>query len=295
MVPCFSSPAKAGAQETKDALATIVTQLRWHSWVPAFAGKEEEGDLKYRGIALRRLRPDAAIAGRAHHGVDEADALQPVLHRGEDHLRRHRLPLRRRADRRGRLAIDVGEAFQIALGMARRHARHPRRRRARPGAAARQLPRRLAEGRIAQVVGILLRSIRGRPWCRRRAASARSRCPAPPGSPRACPCAPPLKRSRTLALSSSLPPRHEGGEVGQDAVQLQPADEAGEIVGMGADIADAPPAPAALGIGAPCRLLVAGGLDPLGQPVLRDTRPARRGSCRARRRATIARACRTIG
>ncbi len=86
----------------------------------------------------------------------------------------------------------------------------------------------------------------------------------------------------------------EGVDIGEHGIQLEAGDEGREIVGMGPDIADGAAA-RLFRIGAPGGLLLAGLLDRIGQPVLRILGLHDRGSRRARRPATICRACRTIG
>ena len=131
--------------------------------------------------------------------------------------------------------------------------------------------------------------------CRRRAGAGRSRCRAPPGSPRAC-----RARRRRSAASRGrcrrAAGRHEGAEIGAQLAHLQAGDEAGEIEGMRADVADAA-AGARRCAGsvrqAACFWPVCS--SGFGQPVLRifDLDDADAG--RAARPATISRACRTIG
>ena len=65
------------------------------------------------------------------------------------------------------------------------------------------------------------------------------------------------------------PPRHEALQVGAERLQLQPADKAGQVIGMGADVADAAAGAGARRVGAPFGLFRPGGLQRLGQPVLR--------------------------
>ena len=137
---------------------------------------------------------------------------------GIDHvLGRLAALLARRADGAGRFCVDVGEAFEIAFRMAGRHARHARRGRAGAGAAAGDQLLRLRRTACTRDSSGRPAPIRARPWCRRRAASARSRGRAPPGSPRSCPCRrrrPGLKRSSTLRIVVERAARHEGVEVG---------------------------------------------------------------------------------
>lgn len=54
----------------------------------------------------------------------------------------------------------------------------------------------------------------------------------------------------------------------RELVELETGDKAGEIVGMGADIAGGAARSRLLGIGTPCGLLLTGLLDGLGEPIL---------------------------
>src|SRR5262249_41809251 len=101
------------------------------------------------------LRPGAVLLRRFHTGLDEGDAFDTVLDRRVDHvLGQLAALLARRADRPRRFRIDVGEAFEITLRMARRDAADARGGRAGPGAGARQQLFRLAERRVPEIVRI---------------------------------------------------------------------------------------------------------------------------------------------
>ena len=83
------------------------------------------------------------------------------------------------------------------------------------------------------------------------------------------PRAPPFQRSRIWSLSSLRRPLTKVREVGEQRVELQPGDEAGEIVGVGADVAEAPPAPDCFGSVRQSACFWPVFSKRLGQPVLR--------------------------
>ena len=70
-------------------------------------------------------------------------------------------------------------------------------------------------------------------------------------------------------LSSSARPAPNEVSSALSSLSVDAADIIGEVVGVGADVADRAAGARALGIDAPFRLLVAGLLGRLGQPVLR--------------------------
>src|SRR6187200_3647989 len=63
--------------------------------------------------------------------------------------------------------------------------------------------------------------------------------------------------------------RDEGAQLGAQLADRLPGDVAGELEGMGADVADAAARARARRVGAPVGLLLAARLERLGQPVLR--------------------------
>src|SRR5690606_31697895 len=88
-------------------------------------------------------------------GFDEGDAFDAVLDRRIDHvLGRLAALAARRADRPRRLLVEVGEAFQIALGMAAGDASQARRGRPRARAGPGQEPLRLAERCVPEIVRV---------------------------------------------------------------------------------------------------------------------------------------------
>jgi len=76
-----------------------------------------------------------------------------------------------------------------------------------------------------------------------------------------------LEAQHDMHIVVELAPLHEARQVGAQRIQLQPADEAGDIVGVRADIAEAAAGTGPLGIVAPDCLFLAGVLDLLRQPV----------------------------
>ncbi len=75
-----------------------------------------------------------------------------------------------------------------------------------------------------------------------------------------------------MGIAVENPPRHKGGQIGGQAPQPQPGDEARQMAGMGADIADRSAAAILRRIGAPGGLSIARGLDRRGQPFQRVLR-----------------------
>ena len=73
----------------------------------------------------------------------------------------------------------------------------------------------------------------------------------------------------TWTLSSSRRPGTKIERSAANLLTLQAGDEGNEIVGVGANIAEASGGAAARRVGAPFRLLLAGALKRLSQPVLR--------------------------
>ena len=69
-------------------------------------------------------------------------------------------------------------------------------------------------------------------------------------------------------MSSTPPAGNEGREIAGHRLAAEARNEARQVISMGPDIAEAAGAAAALGIGAPGRLLIAGPLQWRRQPVL---------------------------
>ena len=88
--------------------------------------------------------------------LDEGEAFDAVVDGREVDALRRLLARARGFDRRGDFGIDVGEALEIALRMARRHAGHARRRLARARTSAGDDLGRLLVGRPEQLVRVLL-------------------------------------------------------------------------------------------------------------------------------------------
>ena len=82
------------------------------------------------------------------------------------------------------------------------------------------------------------------------------------------PRAPPDQRTSTLRIVVEPAARDGGEQVGRDRVRLAAADEAGEVEGMDADVGKHCRLAGARRVGAPLSLLLAVGVDRLGQPVL---------------------------
>ena len=162
--------------------------------------------------------------------------------------------------------------------MPARHPAHARGLGAGPGAAAGEEPLRLAEGREPQVVRVPPAPTRSRPCRRRRAGAARSRCRSPPGCTRASPA----PRPRSAAGRGRCRPRRRPGtkawRSAAELLELQPGDEAREVEGVGADVADAAAGAGARRIGPPLGLLLARWPRPASPASPGRTRPARRGS-----------------
>jgi hypothetical protein len=78
-----------------------------------------------------------------------------------------------------------------------------------------------------------------------------------------------LEAEQHVAVVIELAAFDEGGQVGGQFADLQAGDVLGEVLCMGADVADAAGRTAALGVGAPGGLLLAGSLDSSGEPTLR--------------------------
>src|SRR5690606_32414199 len=67
---------------------------------------------------------------------------------------------------------------------------------------------------------------------------------------------PALEAQQDIDVVVEFPAGHEAREVGTHRLRLEPRDEAGEVVGMGADVADGPAGAGARRVGAPGGLLV---------------------------------------
>src|SRR5205823_5219200 len=91
-----------------------------------------------------------------HRGFDELHTVQSVSDSREQDLAVGPLASPGRTDRVRHLRIDRREALEIALGMAGGDASDARRRRPGTRASPREPASRLAEGRVPQLVGILL-------------------------------------------------------------------------------------------------------------------------------------------
>ena len=238
-------------------------------------------------IDSSHLYPRRVFAARFHRSVHELHATQPIFgsRRQPCAGRRRRFRIIRR-DQVGDVAVELGEAFEIAFRMAGGNARCRSRRSATAPAPPRAMMRGgSTERREAAGGSALPASTRGRPCRRRRAAAARSRCRARPGWPTACRA----RRSRSAAASAhcrrARGPARSVDRSAASCVDSQAADELGEVEGVRADVADAAAAPGARRVGAPRRLLLAVRLEQRRQPVLRvfDLHDAHRRRARRRR------------
>ena len=160
-----------------------------------------------------------------------------------------------------------------------RHARPPPGRRRRCRARSSAAARRTATSAAGSAAPAPTRARRG---CRRRAGAGRSRCRARPGSPTACRA----RRWRSAAAPArcrrARRPATKVLSSARELGRIEPGDEVGEVEGVGADVADA-----AAGAGsAPgrCARRPASGRWPRAARSASParTRPARRGSRRAR-------------
>ena len=153
------------------------------------------------------------------------------------------------------------------------------------GAAAADQLRRLAVGREAQVVRVLLRPLQPGLARRRPGAAARSRCRAPPGSPTACPW--PRRRSAAVTLRVVVERAGPATKLVRSALTLSsasPVMKQARFMRVGADVADAAGRPGPGRVGAPVGLLLAGVLELGGQPVLGVLGLDHPDPCRAARR-----------
>src|SRR5438046_3467797 len=107
-------------------------------------------------VGLQDGGPGSSVCARLHRRRDELHSVQTVLDGREQDLAVGPLALPPRADGVSYLRVDGREALEIAFGMAGRDPRHPCRRRPRARASPGEPTRRLAEGRIPQLVGVLL-------------------------------------------------------------------------------------------------------------------------------------------
>ncbi len=171
-----------------------------------------------------------------------------------------RLARARREDGRGGLLVDRGEALEIALGMSRRDTGHARSRGARAGASARDQPLGLAEGREPEVVRILLGPLQAA----LRAVDAQYEAVLVAGRHLARPehaARAALVAQHDVDVVVELAALDEGRQLGRDRLRLGSGDEAGEVVGVRADVADRAARTGARRIGAPLGLLLAARLD----------------------------------
>ena len=223
---------------------------------PRLAGEANPATAARRRSDRRLDELDAAHGRRRAPGNCTAgSAFGAARARGADRLRRSR----RRAWRTPRGSPRDGRPGCATRAPPRRR---PRRWRARSSASA---------GRTATTAAgsAAPGATRARPGCRRRAGAGCSRCRARPGSPRARRARRCAKRSSTCALSSRRRPATKVLSSAHSSLDLEPGDVAGELVRMRADVADAAARARARRVGAPLGLLLAGGLERLGQPVLR--------------------------
>ena len=101
-------------------------------------GTLQEGAWPPASETHARIDPGAVVGVRVHGRSDELDAASAVCDRRHQQRPWIRSPLGPpRPDLLGEIAIQIGKAFEIALGMARRDARGTRRSRTEAGPAAR--------------------------------------------------------------------------------------------------------------------------------------------------------------
>src|SRR5690606_23300244 len=109
------------------------------------------------------LDPGSVSLRGLHAGLDEDHALEPVVQRRIDDGRIGRNARAAGEDGAGRLGIDIGKTFQIALRVTGGNAAHPHRGGARSDAVARQQALRLAKRRIPEIVRIGLDPVEAPP------------------------------------------------------------------------------------------------------------------------------------
>ncbi len=86
-----------------------------------------------------------------------------------------------------------------------------------------------------------------------------------------------------MGVVVQLPAVDEAAEVGAQRFDVQPGDETGQVVGVGADVADAAAGPGLCRVGAPGGLFLAGGSRGLQSASPARIPPGRRGARQARR------------
>ena len=153
------------------------------------------------------------------------------------HLRRL-APLDLGRDRLGAAGANVGERLEIALAM-------PGGMRLTAAAAApAPWPARVItcgaspNGKQVQHIRRFLLPLEPAFVAVDRRRAARSRCRARPGRPTACRARRPRSAAASVAVVVDPAAGDEGGQIGAEGLRLQPRDEAREIVGMRADVAD---------------------------------------------------------
>mmetsp|Transcript_27183 Transcript_27183/g.49615 ORF Transcript_27183/g.49615 Transcript_27183/m.49615 type:complete len:295 (-) Transcript_27183:156-1040(-) len=168
-------------------------------------------------------------------------------------------------DRIRSFAVDIGKAFQIPLGMPRRHPAHPGGGIARTGPIAGDQPFGFAKRRVPQIVWILLRPFQPAGLAidpnAQRVFIARRHLRTPQH-----PLGSAVKAQHYMPVVVHRTARHKGIQIGGKAFDLKPGDEPGEVMGMGANVTGGPSGPRPRRISTPFGLferLV------LGQPVLR--------------------------
>src|SRR5207244_1473300 len=143
-----------------------------------------------------------------------------------------------RPDLLGEIPIKIGKPLEIALGVAGRNAGRVRRSRTEAGPAARQGLRRPAHHREPQLVGVLLAPLQAGLV----AVHAQPQAGLVPGRhltrPQHAACAA-LVAQQDVGVVIEPATLDEAAQVGRQLAGVQSRDEAGEMVGVGADVAAA--------------------------------------------------------
>ena len=168
----------------------------------------------------------------------------------------------------GEVAVELGEGFEVALGVAAgragRRRRDGRQRRHAAGQALGGLTGRVPGQRIGRFLVPVQRGLGAVDAQAQVVFLARRDLAGPEQAARAVGVA-----QLHLHMVIDAPAGHEGGQLGADPLWHEAGDELGELRRVRADVAEAACRAGQRGVGAPRGLLLAGGFERLGEPVLR--------------------------
>ena len=217
-----------------------------------------------------RLHPGPIPLRRGDAGFDESNALHAVVDGRIDDAAIQFGAFLSGIDGARSLGVDRREGFEIPFRMARGDAADASGRSAGPCSGTGEQAFRFAERREPQIVRVRLNPFDAAFGTVNADLQAvlisRRHLTAPEHALGAA-----FEAQQHMAVVVKPAAFDEGIEIGGKAFERQPGDEAGEIIGMRADITGRTTGTGLGRVGAPDRLFGAGLLDRLGQPVLRQS------------------------